>query len=438
MKIRLVSGHRGGGHMLTRGILGSFYDSARAFGPACGLLGLVAVSGCSNPPDGPDYSNPGAGGAEGVTSAGPGTGSVMTGSDVGAGGASGGSDSATTGQGTVTSTTSGTGGTGGSGSGGQGGSTSTPDGGKSDAGQDLSGVRGHPDPNMVYPKRDGFTLYLVEEFNQAIDLRADPIWTYSDGGLPEGNVRFVAGNISFSGGKLVITATKQTVAGSFSYAENGMVFTKPLASGEFRTKFNNFRYGRYEARLKAPNQNGNFINTMFAFRTPKYQDWREIDVEVTGDKPGSLTTNVIWGNNQQAWSPGIEEPANQYPSGAGAMPLPAGFNNRTAFHTYAFEWTAGVVRWYIDDVLVRVKMNGVGPNSLPVPEKSAKIMMNLWIFPSNGFGGDPSLNTYPMTTEYEWFRFYKWNNDQQYPCPNPPTCLPADDKDVSKNNPDDG
>ncbi len=416
--------------MLTRKILTRF-------------AGLVVVSSCSNPPDGPDYSIHGGGGADVMTASGPSSGVTgqttgsVTGTDVGVGGASttSGSDQGTGGQGSVTSTTtSGTGGSGGSG--GQGGSTS--DGGKVDGGQDLGGVRGHPDPSVAYPKRDGFTLYLVEEFNQAIDLRADPSWTYSDGGLPEGNVRFLPGNISFAGGKLVISVTKQTVAGSFSYAENGMVFTKPLASGEFRTKFNNFRYGRYEARLKAPNQNGNFINTMFAFRTPKYEDWREIDVEVTGDKPGSLTTNVIFGNNQPAWMPSMEEPANQYPSGAGAMPLPAGFNNRTAFHTYAFEWTPGTIRWYVDDVLVRVKTNGVGPNSLPVPEKSAKIMMNLWIFPSNAFGGDPSLNTYPMTTEYEWFRFYKWNNDQQYPCPNPPTCLPTEDKDASKNNPDDG
>ena len=43
-----------------------------------------------------------------------------------------------------------------------------------------------------------------------------------------------------------------------------------------------------------------------------------------------------------------------------------------------------------------------------------------------------------MATEYEWFRFYKWNQDSTYPCATPPSCLPAEDLDESKNNADDG
>ena len=39
--------------------------------------------------------------------------------------------------------------------------------------------------------------------------------------------------------------------------------------------------------------------------------------------------------------------------------------------------------------------------------------------------------TYPFTGEYDWFRFYKWDQDDKYPC----ACLPADDKDLSANNP---
>ena len=37
-----------------------------------------------------------------------------------------------------------------------------------------------------------------EEFNSPIDLDSDPIWTWSDGGLYEGAVRFVKEQISHS------------------------------------------------------------------------------------------------------------------------------------------------------------------------------------------------------------------------------------------------
>ena len=54
-----------------------------------------------------------------------------------------------------------------------------------------------------------------------------------------------------------------------------------------------------------------------------------------------------------------------------------------------------------------------------------------WVFENSGFGGDPTKNTYPFTGEYDWFRFYKWDQDDKYPC----APLPADDKDLSANNP---
>jgi beta-glucanase (GH16 family) len=119
------------------------------------------------------------------------------------------------------------------------------------------------------------------------------------------------------------------------------------------------------------------------------------------------------------------------------MPLPAGFRNQGEFHTYAFEWLPDKITWFVDGVPIRVKTPG---GKRPIPQHSAKILMNLWIFSiANGFGGaDPGRNVYPMTAEYEWFRFYKWDREDRYPCANPPACLPAEDKRKSKNNPADG
>ena len=55
--------------------------------------------------------------------------------------------------------------------------------------------------------RYSYTRYnSKEEFNAPLDLDTDPIWTWSDGGLYEGDVRFVKEQISFSDGKMKITA----------------------------------------------------------------------------------------------------------------------------------------------------------------------------------------------------------------------------------------
>jgi beta-glucanase (GH16 family) len=297
---------------------------------------------------------------------------------------------------------------------------------------------------MTYPTHPGFTLKLVEEFETPVDFKsmaADEVWTWSDGALDEGDVQFGPDAITFTADgymNITVTATP-SVGGTFSFAENKMVAKKPLSSGELRTKYNNFRYGRYEVNMKTPSQaapkdNFNYINTMFIFRTPKTEDWRELDNEVTGDAPTGLLTNLIFGNNQMAWSAGIAEPTTTYPTGAGAMALPAGFNNRTGYHTYAFEWTPGSVKWFVDDVLIRVK----GAGGLPVPEKSAKIMMNIWIFNSSGLGGNRANDVFPIVTSYDWFRFYKWDMDDTYPCSPVPTCLPAADLNLSKNNAMDG
>lgn len=297
---------------------------------------------------------------------------------------------------------------------------------------------GHPDPAATYPTYDGYTLWLVEEFATPLDLSTDPIWTYSDGGLPEGQVRFVKEGVKFADGKMILEADIDDGAFSYescSHAEVGEVFTKALTSGEMRTRHNLFRYGRYEVRMKAPTPvdadaavNGNYIATMFTFRTPKFEDWREIDIEVTGDSPNTVTTNVINGDGQFEWSEGIAD--------AGATTLEV--NTRTDFHDFAFEWLPDSITWYVDGQEIR---KYVQPAKRPIPEKSAKIMMNLWIFNATAAFGGAELenNTYPMNTEYEWFRFYKWNEDMNYPCKTMnEACLDAADYGLSSNNPCDG
>ncbi|CAE8735816.1 unnamed protein product [Polarella glacialis] len=299
---------------------------------------------------------------------------------------------------------------------------------------------GHPSASQVYPKHPGFTLFLVEEFDQALDLEKDPIWTWSDGGLKEGQVRFVKEQIKFQDGKMKIEVRanhghQQTC----SNAQSEDVPHKPLVAGEIRTRFNMFRYGRYEVRMKAPsvqphnpNVDGNFVSTMFVFRDASFKHWHEIDVEVTGRAPGAISTNILTADYQAKWKPSMQE--TDYPISYQHM------NVRAEFHDYAFEWLPGKIRWYVDGKMVREKRN----DRLAVPDKSAKIMMNLWIYhdakPFVPFGGKHlDKDRFPMHAEYDWFRFYKWDGDHHYPPADMSSkSLTGDDMYLTSNNPCDG
>lgn len=336
-------------------------------------------------------------------------------------------------------------GSGGSSSGSGGGSMTGSGGGGTDEpappGDPANGVPfGHPDTSVTYPKHEGFTLWLVEEFAEALDLDSDPIWTWSDGGLGEGLVRFQKEGISFGDGKMRLTVDDAATAGtspqSCSHAEYSTVFNKPLVSGEMRTRNNLFRYGRYEARFRAPSvkpndtvTNGNYIATLFVFRTPKFQNWREIDIEVTGNGPNTVTTNLITANDTFQWNAEIQE-VNPFEF--------EGVDTRSDFHDFAFEWLPDRITWYLDGEVVRERKSDDG--GLPIPEMSTKIMMNLWIFNGGAFGGTEGANNeYPLTSEYEWVRFYKWDGDDTYPCATMNAgCLSVEDLDFSSNNPCDG
>jgi beta-glucanase (GH16 family) len=308
---------------------------------------------------------------------------------------------------------------------------------------DPRGIFGHPDPATTYPGRDGFKIYLVEEFNQPMDLDTDPIWTWGDGALFEGMTHMVKENIAFEGGNMVISITNTPQPGAYSFSAADNVANKPLSTGELRTIYNNFRYGRYEVRMKSPSApGGNYIHTMFTYRHPAFLLWREIDIEIQAAPNNSFISNIIAAPaGTRVWSSAIEDSTTAYPAGAGgSLAIPAGFNTQSDFHTYAFEWLPTSIKWYVDDRLVRVKMDGAGKNGLAVPKESAKIMLNLWVFGNaNLGGGDHTKNVYPLRAQYDWFRFYKWTSDSDYPkeCSPLAMCLPAADLKFAKNNPRD-
>jgi hypothetical protein len=300
----------------------------------------------------------------------------------------------------------------------------------------------------TYPTYAGFTLALVEDFPAAIDLDNDPIFTWSDGSPLDGATRFRESQISFANGMMTITSDSTCplpaaacIPSGVSYAESapnkatGPVAAMNIWSGELRSKYNNYRYGHYEAKYSAPTANpghatdpansGNFVSTMFAFRTPKWQWWNEIDVELIANGASAMGHNVIDAYGMIQYSPNFASP------GSATMGLPAGFQIQQ-MHVYAFEWTPTSITWFVDGGMVA---SYAGTAADPIPTRSAKIMANLWSLGNAAAFGDPTKNVYPFSSTYDYIHFYKWNQETTYPCTPTPSCLPATDLNFSQNNP---
>lgn len=377
-------------------------------------LAVVVVLGCSSQGS-PGAPNPGSGGA--------GAGSGSTAGASSAGSAQGGAASQ--------------GGAGqGGGASGSAGSAALGGGAAGSAGMSSLGPPfGHPDAAVPHPTYEGFTLWVVEDFTTPLDFMSDPIWTYSDGGFQ--THRFTRDAITFEQGLMVLTLSEEPQASSCSFSNTGVVPARVKTSGELRSKHNWFRYGRYETRLKVPSvkpndpvTNGNFITSLFTYRQPACQEWREIDLEVTGDNPHHLGTNLITADQDCNFTADKEQPE--------FFDLPGNF--RTEFQTIGFEWLPGTIKfYYLDAQGAEVPLREL--TSAKVPDMSAKIMANLWVFGDTfDFGGpEGQNNVYPMRAEYDFVRFYKWDMDDAYPCADmTAACLKDIDVDLTSNNACDG
>ena len=173
-----------------------------ASGAAIGFSVVGLLQACSSPPtDG--YTPPPTGTGNSTSQGGSGNSTAQGGtgnSTAGSSSAQGGSGNSTAQGGSTPITgTAGTGTAGGS----AGGTSSGAE------GPCPAGVVGHCDAGATaasYPTYPGVTLALVEDFPAPIDLDNDPIFTWSDGTPANGQTRFRKEQITFTNGKMVITA----------------------------------------------------------------------------------------------------------------------------------------------------------------------------------------------------------------------------------------
>ena len=258
-------------------------------------------------------------------------------------------------------------------------------------------------PTLVVTDNDevapGETLTLVwsDEFNGA---KLDPaVWFFETGdgsqyGLTGwGNNElqwYLPDSAALSDGKLKITARRETA--------NGYNYTSARINTRDRFAF---RYGRIEASIKLPPGQGVWPAFWLLAQDSPYGGWAasgEIDIleAVNLDGTGG---NRIFGTIHY----GGEFPANL----RSETRYTPSTDVTEEFNTYALEWDATEIRWYVNNTLYAVQ-NSWSSTAAPFPapfDQNFYIIFNVAV--GGNFPGPPSGATQlPVSMEVDWLRVY--------------------------------
>lgn len=244
---------------------------------------------------------------------------------------------------------------------------------------------------------DALTLVWSDEFDAA---SLDPaVWFFEEGdgsqyGIPGwGNNEleyYLPDNAQLGGGVLTIEARAESV-GRFDYTS---------ARINTRDRFA-FTYGRIEARMRLPGGQGLWPAFWLLAQDSPYGTWAasgEIDIMEAVNLGGS-GGNTVLGTIHY----GGEFPNNEFSGESYLVPSDA----TAEFHTYAVEWDAGEIRWYVDDVLYAMRNNWSSTGGpFPAPfDQPFYIIFNVAVG-GNLPGGPDASTVFPVTMEVDWVRVY--------------------------------
>jgi len=144
---------------------------------------------------------------------------------------------------------------------------------------------------------------------------------------------------------------------------NASLGVRDLSAGAVSSR-GRFLYGRFEATLRATNVPG-LVSGFFLHRDLPRQ---EIDVEITGNRPDQMLTNVFF-------NPGCDGAKFDYGYRGTPFAIQLGFDASEAFHTYAIEWAPDEIRWFVDDRLVHRRVIW---DPTPIPDLPMTLHVNTW------------------------------------------------------------
>jgi beta-glucanase (GH16 family) len=200
-------------------------------------------------------------------------------------------------------------------------------------------------------------------------------------------------NVRVGGGNLILEARRDNA--------NIMGTKREYSSGRVRTKNRgDWKYGRIEVRAKLPAGAGLWPAIWMLPTDDEYGGWAksgEIDImefrgQNTNEVLGTLHYGGAWPNNTSS--------GKEYKLTNG--------NFTDDFHTFAIEWQAGKIQWFVDGKLTQTqtKWSTTG-GQFPAPfDQKFHLLLNLSV--GGGFVGAVAPNTkFPAQYLIDYVRIYQ-------------------------------
>lgn len=250
-------------------------------------------------------------------------------------------------------------------------------------------------PARLYADPAGWTKVWSDEFDgSTLDLTK---WTPESTNNPQNNERqaYLPQQITVSGGNMVITS------------ENIPVGNKQYRSGRVHSKYTQ-QHGRWEIRADLPGTKGMWPAIWLLPDTTKY-NWPsqgEVDImENRGNQPTLTSSAYHFGTNPPFFHD--YRTSEQTTSVMGDA-----VNYHTGFHTYAVEWDASKVRFFVDDVNHWTVYNSDTNGYL------ASQTAPMWTMLNAAIGGDflgsqqpDGTSVWPQQFLIDYVRIYEKNDD---------------------------
>ena len=256
--------------------------------------------------------------------------------------------------------------------------------------------------NFEVSEGDALSLVWADEFNG--DALDPTLWFFETGdgsqyGIPgwgNGELQYyVPDNAWLEDGLLKIEARAEQANLAYDYTS---------ARINTRDRFA-FRYGRIEARIRLPGGKGVWPAFWLLSQDSPYGIWPaagEIDI-MEAYNLGLFGKNSVIGTIHYGTGDPRDFPDNQVFDTTEYV-VPA--NAQEEFHTYAVEWDADEIRWYVDDVMYAAKNFWFSSADFPAPfDVPFYIIFNVAV--GGGLPGPPNADTVlPVTMEVDWVRVY--------------------------------
>lgn len=197
---------------------------------------------------------------------------------------------------------------------------------------------------------------------------------------------YFAANRAVANGVLTIQARKENTVnsyGTFPYTSGMITSDRNTDTTAIPAKFD-FLYGYVEIRAKIPAGKG--LWPAFWMLPSDHSTSEEIDImEILGDRPDINYMTYHWGSSQstgQSWTI-------------------TGTDFSKGYHTYAVDWSADAIVWYIDGV---ERQRVTDPAILT--HKSMFLIANLQV--GGSWAGNPDANTvFPANYDIDYIRVWK-------------------------------